>query len=79
MNRINVNKISKEGEKLYKSLIKKKFESKNKGKIIVFELKNKEYFLGKTPIEALKKARVKYPNKIFYTKRIGYDSVYEVK
>ena len=77
--KININNFSKKGEKIYKNLIKKDFELKHKGEIITIELDNKDYFIGKTPVEALKKAKVKYPEKVFYTKRIGYDSVYEVR
>lgn len=50
-----------------------------KGTIAVIEPETGEYFLGKTLTEALKKARVRYPGKIFYSIRIGYTFVHEHK
>ena len=47
-----------------------------KGLIAVIEPKIGEYFLGKTLIEALKIARDKYPESIFYSIRIGYPSAH---
>ena len=38
-----------------------------------------EYFLGKTLTEAIKKAKEKYPGKVFYSIRIGYTFVHEHK
>jgi len=47
-----------------------------KGVIAVIEPDTGEYFLGKNLLEALKKARTKYPGSIFYTIRIGYPSAH---
>jgi hypothetical protein len=52
---------------------------KEKGKIAVIEPDSGEYFLGKTLLEALKKAEAKYPNKIFYAIRIGYPFAHQLK
>jgi len=40
--------------------------------IAVIEPDSGEYFLGKTLLEALKKAQKQYPDKLFYSIRIGY-------
>jgi len=50
-----------------------------KGMIAVIEPETGDYFLGKTLTEALKKARGKYPGKVFYSIRIGYTFVHEHK
>ena len=50
-----------------------------KGTIAVIEPETGEYFLGKTLTEAVKKAKEKYPGKIFYSIRIGYTFVHEHK
>lgn len=50
-----------------------------KGTIAVIEPETGVYFLGKTLTEATKKAREKYPDKIFYAIRIGYTFVHEHK
>ena len=50
-----------------------------KGKIAVIEPDTGDYFLANTLTEALKKAKKSYPNKIFYSIRIGYNFVHEQK
>lgn len=50
-----------------------------KGEIAVIEPETGEYFLGRSLTEALKEAKEKFPNKIFYSIRIGYDFVHEHK
>ncbi len=52
---------------------------KEKGMIAVIEPDSGEYFLGKTLLEALKKAEAQYPNKIFYSIRIGYPFAHQLK
>lgn len=50
-----------------------------KGRIAVIEPDSGDYFLGDTLTEVLKMARSKYPDKVFYSIRIGYDYVHEHK
>jgi len=50
-----------------------------KGTIAVIEPETGEYFLGKILTEAIKKAKEKYPGKVFYSIRIGYTFVHEHK
>ncbi len=50
-----------------------------KGMIAVIEPDSGDYFLGKTLLEALKKAEAQYPNKIFYSIRIGYPFAHQLK
>jgi hypothetical protein len=50
-----------------------------KGTIAVIEPQTGDYFLGKTLTDALKKAKEKYPDKVFYSIRIGYTFVHEHK
>lgn len=50
-----------------------------KGTIAVIEPESGDYFLGRTLTEALKKAKRKYPGKVFYSIRIGYTFVHEHK
>lgn len=50
-----------------------------KGQIAVIDPETGEYFLGKTLTNALKKAKKKYPGKVFYSVRIGYTFVHEHK
>lgn len=48
-----------------------------KGTIAVIEPETGDYFLGKTLTESLKKAKAKYPGKVFYSIRIGYTFVHK--
>jgi len=52
---------------------------KKKGEIAVIEPETGEFFLGQNLTEALKKAKKKYPGKVFYSIRIGYTFVHEHK
>jgi|GEM_PF-918672 hypothetical protein len=50
-----------------------------KGLIATIEPETGRYFFGKTLTEALKKAKEKFPNKIFFSIRIGHSFIYEHK
>ena len=50
-----------------------------KGMLAMIEPETGECFLGKTTLEALKKAKRKYPDKIFYCIRIGSPFAHEHK
>lgn len=52
-------------------------EGQYKGMIAAIYPDSGEYFLGKTLVEAVEKARKKYPEKAFYFIRIGYPFVDE--
>lgn len=49
------------------------------GLIAAIEPETGEWFLGETLLEAIKKARQKYPDKIFYSIRIGSHFAHEHK
>jgi len=63
--------ISKKGEKIYQQEIKSKVEPKMSGKFLALNVKTKDYFIADKIIQADKKARRKYPNEVFYIKKIG--------
>ena len=50
-----------------------------RGRIAVIEPDSGEYFLGDTLTEVLREARRRYPDKVFYSIRIGYDHAHELK
>ncbi len=54
---------------------KQRLESENKGKIVAIEVKSNDIFIADTVVEAGMKARLKYPEKFFYFKRIGHEAV----
>jgi len=50
-----------------------------KGMLAMIEPETGEWFLGRTALDALKKAKGKYPDKIFYCIRIGSPFAHEHK
>lgn len=63
-----------------KAVIKKVQSIKShKGEIAVIDPETGQYFLGKTMVEAIKKARTRFPDRIFYAVRIGSKALYEHK
>ncbi|MFQ6042941.1 MAG: hypothetical protein ACE5PV_18980 [Candidatus Poribacteria bacterium] len=72
-------KISKAPRPTEDVLAKVHSLSEKKGMIAVIEPNTGDYFLGKSLTEALKKAKMKYPDKVFYSIRIGHTFVHEHK
>ena len=50
-----------------------------RGMIVAIEPDTSDFFVGKDVIEALKKARAKYPKAFFYFVRVGYPSAHAHK
>ncbi|MGQ9628364.1 MAG: hypothetical protein ACUVV0_15860 [Anaerolineae bacterium] len=72
---LNIDKqeLSTKGEHIY-ALLRSSLEPQHRGEFIAIEPESGEYFLGKRAVEALKKARQKYPHRVFYLARIGFPS-----
>ncbi len=73
---MNIPKVKRPSEEIVTRIQALK---EKKGLIAAIEPDTGVYFLGKTLTEALKKAKEKYPDKIFYSIRIGYTFVHEHK
>jgi len=71
---VDVEKIAREGQSYYDQ-IKDQYDPLYKGEILAIDPDSKDVFLGKTGADALMAAKKKYPHKIFYVVRIGYDVV----
>jgi hypothetical protein len=72
---INKQELASKGKQIYAAL-REKLEPEHKGRIVVIEPDTGGYFLGDTLLEADKKARRRYPGKVFYAVKIGYPAVY---
>lgn len=70
--------IAERGEKIYQEQFKDVLEKDHKGKFVAIDVEGAKYFLGKSPEEALEKAKKEFPDKIFHLIRIGYSGVYKV-
>ncbi len=63
--------VPSEGEKAYITLqpeLEKKYESDD---YVVVDPKSRDYFVGETSVEAMKKARAKYPKGGLFLAQVG--------
>lgn len=71
MNNLDSKIIVEKGKKLYYSLkptLKKKYKPDN---YVCFEVETGDFFVGKTSIESLHKAKNKYPDRQFFLAQVG--------
>jgi hypothetical protein len=59
--------------------IKGELEAKYHGEYVMIEVDSGDYFVGKTPEEALHQAKTVHPDKAFYLIRIGYKAAHKLK
>jgi len=71
---INMREFSEKGQGIFKQ-ISPQLEVEHRGKIVAIEVESGDFFLARTKREALKKAKEKYPAKIFHFGRIGFKAV----
>ena len=70
--------IADKGDRIYQEQLKDLLEKDHKGEFVAIEVESGAYFLGKTPEEALEKARKEFLNRIFHLIRVGHAGVYKV-
>lgn len=75
---VDIRRIGEKGRELFKK-ISEELERDYRGKFVAIEVDSSDYFTGDTSIEADKKARKKYPDKVFYLGRIGYRAAVSFK
>ena len=75
---IDIRGIGEKGRELFKR-ISEELERDYRGKFAAIEVDSGEYFIGDTSVEADKKAREKYPGKVFYLGRIGFRAAVSFK
>jgi hypothetical protein len=71
-------KISDLGRNFYNEHLKQILEPQHNGEFVTIEPESGQYFLGKTDVEAMKKAREVLPNKRKFLVRIGFDAAYKI-
>ena len=72
---IDVDSYVFQGQKIYDK-IKAELEPEHNGEIVAIDIETGDYFLGKNVVEAVSKARERYPNKIFHTVKVGFKAVH---
>lgn len=65
--------------KIYDERLKQTLEASSLGQFIAIEVDSGDYFLGSTPLEAIKKAKLRYPEKVFHVIRVGYKTAILLK
>ena len=78
MSKLILSEFSQKGADIYNTRIKHELPPGLKGKIVAIEVESGDYFIGDTPLRAGICGQKKHPNKQFYFKRIGYDTVYRI-
>jgi len=74
---VKTNEIAEKGEKIYQELLKEQwYKSELMGKFAAIDTETREFFIADRAVEALDKAKKKYPTKIFYLVRIGYKTAH---
>ena len=73
--KVSPGEFAEKGEEIY-SRIGKELEERYWGKYAAIEVESGEYFIGDRVVEAVRKAREKYPQRIFYVKRIGFKTLH---
>lgn len=63
--------IAQKGTQVYQK-ISKQIEKNHSGNFVAIEVESGKYFLGKTQMEAIEKARKSFPTKIFYLMKVGF-------
>lgn len=74
---VEAERIVKKGKHIY-TRVKKKYEPKYRGQYVAIEIESGEVFLGKTGVSAREKAHKKYPKKMVFLQKIGFDTAESV-
>ena len=73
---VNKERLVARGEALYQQRLKSQLDPTYHGQIVAIEVESGDYFIGKSVTEAARKAREKYPEKVFYFVKIGFPAVH---
>lgn len=73
---VNRERLVTQGEVIYQQRLKGRLEPGYHGQIAAIEVESGDYFIGQSVPQAAKKARAKYPHKLFYFVKIGFPVVH---
>lgn len=65
--------------KIYNEQLKRTLEPGFYGQFVAIEVESGDYFLGHTPLEAIKNGKQKYPKKLFHVMKVGYKAAILLK
>lgn len=67
---VRVHEVATKGQQLFRQL-SERLEKEHLGEAVAIDVDTGDYFLGKTGLEAVRKARARYPGKLFFVGRVG--------
>lgn len=68
----DITEIANKGSAIYDK-IKTQYEPKERGKFLAIDVDTEKIYLGNSSAEAVEKARLDNPEKVFYVVKIGFD------
>lgn len=66
----DIQKLADDGIKIYQK-IKHEYEPQNNEKFLAIDIGTEKVYLGDTTSEAVEKAKIAHPEKVFYVVKIG--------
>ena len=73
-----MSKVTELGKQFYEIHLKSILEPQENGKFVAIEPESEQYFIGVTAIEAGKKGKEVFPQKILFLARIGFPFAYKI-
>lgn len=74
----NLDEFSKKAEAFYKK-IKNELEAEYRGKYAAIDFESEKFWIGDTASDALSKAKVEFPSKLFYLVQVGSPATFTVQ
>ncbi len=65
--------------KIYNGQLRQSLETSCCGQFVAIEVESGDYFLGSTPLKAIKNRKLKYPKKVFHLMKVGYKAAILLK
>lgn len=73
-----MSEVAQLGKQFYENHLKSVLEPQENGKFVAIEPESENYFIGVTAVEAIKKGKTSFPQKILFLARIGFPSAYKI-
>lgn len=70
--------FAQRAEAIYNRKYRHEFETKYHGRIAAIEVNSGDAFIGATELDAIAKARKKYPDRLFFFLRVGYKAAQRI-
>jgi hypothetical protein len=75
----NHKSLAIKAKEIYNEQLKQALEKSYRGQFVAIDADSGEYFLGSTPLEAIKNGKLKYPEKAFHVIKVGYKAAILLK